>query len=62
MRATILAQNQRSTLKTGHDNVRLERFREHTDDRCELHNIDREVQIQRQVVLISAYETPVSID
>ena len=62
MRATTLAPSQRYTLKTGYDNTRLERFRKHADDRGELYNIDREVQIQSQIVLISAYETPIDID
>jgi hypothetical protein len=61
-RATNLAQNQRCRLKTGHENLRLERFREHADDCREFYDIDREVQIQSQIVLISAYETPINID
>ncbi len=46
---------------TGQGNVRLERFREHSDDCREFYNIDGEVQIQSQVVLISAYETLINI-
>jgi hypothetical protein len=46
---------------TGHRNVRLERFRERADDHRGFYNIDREVQIQTLIVLISAYETPINI-
>jgi hypothetical protein len=47
---------------TGHDNVRLERIREHADDHRGFYNIDRKVQIQSLIVFISAYETPINID
>ena len=42
-RATILTQSQRYRRKTGHDDVRLERFREHADDCRKFYNIDSEV-------------------
>ncbi len=46
----------------GHDNVRPEWFREHADDYPEFYNIDREIQIQSQIVFISAYETRLMIE
>ena len=46
---------------TGHGNVRPEKFREHADDCRDFYNIDREVQIQSQIVFISAYETLIKI-
>jgi hypothetical protein len=52
-RATILTLIQ-SKLKSGHDNVRLKRFREHPDDCRELYNINRKVRVQTLVVSISA--------
>ena len=57
MRATILIPNQRYRLITGRANLRLERFREHLEDRCIFYKIERKVQIQIQIVLISAYVT-----
>jgi hypothetical protein len=60
-RATILTQIQQSKLKSGHDNVRLERLREHADDYREFYNIDSEVRIQSLVVSIPACETLIKI-
>jgi hypothetical protein len=60
-RATILTQIQQSKLKSGHDNVRLKRFREHPDDCRELYNIGREVRIQSLVVSIPTCETLIKI-
>jgi hypothetical protein len=45
---------------TGGGNVRPEKFREHFEECRGFYNIDREVQIQLQIVLISAYETLVN--
>jgi hypothetical protein len=39
----------------GGSNVRLEEFREHFEDRRVFYEIDRELQIQIQIVLVSAY-------
>ncbi len=58
---TILTPDQRYRLATGYDNIRLERFREHADDGRKFHDIDCIVQIQIQIVLISAYEILISI-
>jgi len=55
-RETILAPDQRYRSATGYDNIRLERFREHANDGRKFHDIDCVVQIQIQIVLISAYE------
>ena len=40
---------------TGGSNVRPEEFREHCEDRPVFYDIDRELQIQIQIVLVSAY-------
>jgi hypothetical protein len=60
MRATTLTLIQLYRLMTGGGNIRPERFREHFEDCRSFYNIDREVQIQLQIVLISAYETRVN--
>jgi hypothetical protein len=60
-RAAILTLSQRNELKSGHDNVRLDRFRKRADDCREFYNINREIQIQSLVVSIPAYETLIDI-
>jgi hypothetical protein len=40
---------------TGGSNVRPEEFREHCEDRRGFHDTDCELQIQIQIVLVSAY-------
>jgi hypothetical protein len=55
-RATILTLLQRRRLMTGGGNIRPEKFREHFEDYRIFHDIKREVQIQIQIVLVSAYE------
>ena len=42
---------------TGGGNIRPERFREHSEDCRIFYDIKRHVQIQVQIVLVSAYET-----
>jgi hypothetical protein len=54
-RATILSPIQRYRLMTGGSNVRPEEFREHCEDRRIFYDIERELQIQIQIVLVSAY-------
>jgi hypothetical protein len=41
---------------TGGGDIRPEKFREHFEDCRIFYNIKREVQIQIQIVLVSAYE------
>ncbi len=60
-RATTLTPDQRYRLVTGYENIRLEGFREHADDGRKFDDINCVVQIQIQIVLISAYETLISI-
>jgi hypothetical protein len=55
-RATILTLLQRRRLMTGGGNIRPEKFREHSKNCRIFYNIKREVQIQIQIVLVSAYE------
>ena len=40
----------------GCGNIRPERFREHSEDCRIFYDIKREIQIQIQIVLVSAYE------
>ena len=56
-RVTILTLIQRYGIMTESGNIRPERFREHSEDCRGFYNVDREVHIQIQIVLISAYET-----
>ena len=56
-RVTILTLIQRYKLMTGGGNIRPERFREHSEDCRIFYDIKRHVQIQVQIVLVSAYET-----
>ena len=46
---------------TGHGNVRLEGFREHSNNSRDFYNVDCDVHIQSQIALISAYETLINI-
>ena len=54
-RATILSSIQRYRLMTEGSNVRPEEFREHSEDHRVFHDIDRVLQIQILIVLVSAY-------
>ena len=53
-RATILTQVQLYRPGTGGDNVRLERFRTHSEDCRDFHNVDNAIQIESLIVFISA--------
>ena len=60
-RTTILALIQRYGLMTRCGNIRPEWCREHSEDCRIFYDIKRQVQIQIQIVLISAYETLIEI-
>ena len=59
-RARTLTLIQRYRLMTGGGSIRPEKFREHSENNRCFYNIGREVQIQIQIVLISAFETRVN--
>jgi hypothetical protein len=54
-RATILSPIQRYRLTTEGSNIRPEEFRKHSEDQRVFYEIVREIQIQIQIVLVSAY-------